>query len=386
MKVIQVFTDFPNKYQPYNERLVQSLLASDLDVIIVALNNASIKKYGNLPIVTTGSKNIVSQIGKKIYTRFKILFAGSTLKGLSRKQQLLLFEKYGFVEKHLDGVFHFHKIQSITKFLLTYLIENKIKYIVSLRGYDITVYPFLSKDNMKFTRRVLQNAWKIHSVCDSLKCDALKISEVKSSIIHTIYRTPNIKDTFQAPIVPTLPDEINICTISRIHWKKCISESLGAIRDLRNMGYNVKYYVLGGFQGYENERLLYLVRKMNLEDSVILMGYVEENTFEEHIKNMHIFWLPTVNEGIPNTLYYILKCGFPIVASATDGIPEVVKHGRNGLLFEPYNFNNLVNQTERFIKDDTLRTAVQLEARNTELQTSEMEMSQYLSLYTDVIE
>jgi glycosyltransferase involved in cell wall biosynthesis len=55
--------------------------------------------------------------------------------------------------------------------------------------------------------------------------------------------------------------------------------------------------------------------------------------------------------------------GKPVVASRIGGIPELVRHGCNGLLFEPKNAAELSQQVRTLIADRELRRRFGYEAR-----------------------
>ena len=50
-----------------------------------------------------------------------------------------------------------------------------------------------------------------------------------------------------------------------------------------------------------------------------------------------------------------MACGVPVVATAVGGIPEVVEHGRNGLLVAPEDPDALAGAIRRVLDDDALR-------------------------------
>lgn len=385
MKIIQVFSSFPTKYQPYNTRFIDGICeAKNLKIEIISKVKTDFfpGKYQVEVIEKSRFETVIQKYSKNI---FLYLANYNSLRQFSFKKQLKLVSKFYFVLQNKEAIFHFHNIQSLNNDVLEYMKNNKIKYVVSLRGYDVTILPITSESREKFLITVLKNAWKIHSVCEDLKIRVVNRFGIEPSKIQTIYRTPKLTSTFKAPVVEKLDTTINIFTISRIHWKKCLSESLMAIKTLINQGYNVAYHIIGGSEGnsQEFEKLNYLIIELGLKDVVHLHGYVSEENYPEFLKDMHIFWMPTLNEGIPNILYYILKCGFPVIASNVNGIPEVIENGKNGMLFSNYDFVELYEKTKLIIDDDELRVLIQKNAFYTELQTIEKEIANYISFYLE---
>jgi glycosyltransferase involved in cell wall biosynthesis len=55
----------------------------------------------------------------------------------------------------------------------------------------------------------------------------------------------------------------------------------------------------------------------------------------ERMRAADVLVLPSRREGLPNVLLEAMANGCAIVASRAGGIPEVVAHGENGLLFDP---------------------------------------------------
>lgn len=383
MKVFHIFSNFSNKYQPYNKRLVSNLKScKELEVFVVSLNESISSKVKKEVISVKQHSRI-----QKLQTLFLGLYLNIKNEKLSLslsaiRERAMLYGKYSFIFKNQDAVFHFHDLHAIDKNLLSVLISKKIKYVVSLRGNDIAIKPLVKEAIKAHAIKVLKNAWRIHSVCRSLKEDAIALASINAEKIHVIYRTPNLKDVVTLKEDAEIKKEINIVTISRVHWKKCIPESLMAVKKLVNSGYDIRYHIIGGFpKQAEHDKILYLIKKLELVDNVCIHGYLNESEYKRILLDMHIFWLPSINEGVPNTLYFALKCGFPVIACNTDGIPEIIQDRHNGLLFSPYDFNDLAEKTIHVIENKEIRLSIQKNAVKTVLQTQANEIAEYVSLY-----
>lgn len=367
--IYQIFGTYPQPYQPYNKRLVEGLKKTQRIQAVSA---------SELPY-SEREDGVVYPSAKKF--SFKAVKYAFTQRQKSFKKAYRFYKKYDYIIENQDSIFHFHNLQIINGELFDFLVSHKVKYVLSLRGYDVTIFPLVSDSNKRFLEERLKYSWKIHSVCESLVANASDYYNLSSEKAHVIYRTPNLKDVFDFNPKNTLTEQINIFTVSRVHWKKCVAESLISIKNLINKGFEVKYHVIGGFQGDERKRLLYIIAKLELQDHVVLHGYQPESQFQTIISEMDICWIPTINEGLPNTIYFLLKSGIPTIATSTDGIPEVISNGENGLLFSPYDFDELTTSTIDLIENNDLRLNLSNNAKNTQLQDIEKEVSQYNIMY-----
>lgn len=73
--------------------------------------------------------------------------------------------------------------------------------------------------------------------------------------------------------------------------------------------------------------------------------------------------LPSFSEGFPNTLLEGMSAGLAVIATRVGAVPEVVEHGRTGLLMEPGDTDTLVGHLRRLCDDPTLRAALGAAAR-----------------------
>jgi glycosyltransferase involved in cell wall biosynthesis len=78
-----------------------------------------------------------------------------------------------------------------------------------------------------------------------------------------------------------------------------------------------------------------------------------------------------------------LACGLPVVASRIGGIPEIVEHGRTGLLFEPGNVGQLAAGLRSLLEEPELREEMGRTARTvaTTQYSAECRIAEYIDLY-----
>lgn len=103
-------------------------------------------------------------------------------------------------------------------------------------------------------------------------------------------------------------------------------------------------------EGPERTRL----EKMASE-RVIFLG--SRNDVPELLQCMDVFVLPSLNEGISNTILEAMATGIPVVATRVGGNPELVRDGVDGTLFEPEDVNGLAAILARYGRETQLRKA-----------------------------
>jgi len=85
--------------------------------------------------------------------------------------------------------------------------------------------------------------------------------------------------------------------------------------------------------GPERAALEARVRRLGLEDWVVFLGLREE--VEKILNLSELFVLSSRTEAFPNALLEAMASGLPVVATNVGSVPELVEHGKSGLLVEP---------------------------------------------------
>lgn len=119
--------------------------------------------------------------------------------------------------------------------------------------------------------------------------------------------------------------------------------------------------------GPEHQRIVDEIVSAELIDRVVLAGY--QSNPAPWLDSSDIFVLPSAAEACPMALLQAMLRGIPVVASRAGGIPEVVRHGVEGLLFDAGDDLGLRDALCLLTKDADLRRELGAQARKRVLTT-----------------
>jgi len=84
-----------------------------------------------------------------------------------------------------------------------------------------------------------------------------------------------------------------------------------------------------------------LARELGIWDSVDFREHVYE--VPDFLRAADIFILPSLQEGMPNSLLEAMACGIAPVGTSIGGVVDIIKQGENGILVEPGDVNSLAD-------------------------------------------
>ena len=105
--------------------------------------------------------------------------------------------------------------------------------------------------------------------------------------------------------------------------------------------------------GPERGALEALVRELELSERVRFLGHRDD--VADLLAAMDVFVLPSISEGMSNTLLEAMAAGIAVVASNVGGNPEIVRDKVDGLLFESGNVAALRRKLQELLADKVLR-------------------------------
>ena len=115
--------------------------------------------------------------------------------------------------------------------------------------------------------------------------------------------------------------------------------------------YTLTIYGEGPFR----ETLEKRIEELGVGDSVFLPGKVQ-NVFD-CIADADLFVLSSNFEGMPNALIEAMCLGLPVISTKVSGATDLIDHGKNGLLTDVGNTQQMVECMEQMLSDPQLRSS-----------------------------
>lgn len=199
--------------------------------------------------------------------------------------------------------------------------------------------------------RCLRNAARLICVSDSLLdyMRGLGHAEEKLRVVHNGVPVADLEATLDL-VRPFW----TIGMVALFRPRKGLEVLLEALSQLAQQNLPVKLQCIGPFEsaGYEAE-ILQLASRLNVEHLIEWTGFT--SNVSERLKGLQMLALPSLfGEGLPMVVLEALAVGLPVVASKVEGVPEAIRDGREGLLFEPGNATELASQLRQLITNQAL--------------------------------
>ncbi len=149
---------------------------------------------------------------------------------------------------------------------------------------------------------------------------------------------------------------------------------LAVAKQLKNRVHGLKVLVLGSEQTLYGNELTYLNGKSFRQHAMESLGigddffisrdYLDYDVFHEHLQAMDLIIFPLF-EGAANWgLFEAMASGVPVIASNRCFIPEVMEHGVDGFMFDPYDLESMVAAGQAILSNPGAYAALGVNARH----------------------
>lgn len=137
----------------------------------------------------------------------------------------------------------------------------------------------------------------------------------------------------------------------RLSQEKCLDTLLLAWEKISSLHPEAHLIVLGNGGSMRNveKEIIQLRSSLKLDTSVHMLGKVDNVL--DYLLASDIFVLPSISEGLSNSLLEAMAAGLGIVAGDNDGNRQVVRDGENGLLVQPKDVEKLFSALLNLIEN-----------------------------------
>lgn len=202
--------------------------------------------------------------------------------------------------------------------------ECGLPCIVTARGSDATELPHhpgvrqqLEEMLPRAARRLAVSADLARRVATLAKVDAGEVLVVPNGVDCTRFQPA------------TLPGLRRLVTLCHLIPRKRLDLLIRALAEPAGAGLP-ELVVLG--DGPERPRLEELARERGVRNRVDFRGELSRDEVAREMARGGVFALPSRLEGCPNAVIEALACGLPVVATAVNGIPDIMGDSDAGML------------------------------------------------------
>jgi glycosyltransferase involved in cell wall biosynthesis len=218
------------------------------------------------------------------------------------------------------------------------VIAAKLAGIKTIIGEEIG-FPKHSSAAKLIFRIIYKFTYKVVCVSNAVKNFLVTTKEISPSKGIVIYNpvSPAIATAKQ------LSSNFTIVSVGRFEKVKNQTLLIQAFSKIENT--ETRLILVG--EGSERKNLEELIKTLNLQDRVTLVGFVKNP--EKYIAKSHLFVLPSLSEGFGIAVVEAMQQETACLCSNVGGISEYITHNKTGWLFNPNDETELVEQLNKVI-------------------------------------
>lgn len=264
-----------------------------------------------------------------------------------------------------------------------------LPYIVTLHGTDVTL---VGRDAsyLPVVRFAIEEADAVTAVSKYLTEASARLLEVRRPIRHipnfiemeeverarqlATFTEKRLRERLRAPTQPIIAHASNFRQVKR-------PMDVARIFELVVKKVDARLLLIG--DGPERPRVEMYLAERNLQGRVLVTGYVDNPLPLLHACS--VFILPSEHESFGLAALEALACGVPVVASNTEGLPELISEGECGFLCPVGDVKMFAKRVVELLTDNELHKQMSIAARERARQyDSRLIIPRYLKLYEEV--
>lgn len=336
--------------QAFNLAIQISLIGHEVIIITSSINNNKeiILKNKNLKVYTASKKN-----KKKLNPLIIQLKLIKLINFVVPKEEINLIQLFDPISTGLVGLYSLIRfripivIRLGTIFEKFYASKFKNKLRISNRNVTINIEKPFETILRLYCIFVLSKSKSV--ISNSSFIDNHYKPYIDGKKMHIIYNGVNIEKF--SKVNNSLKHNDYALYVGRIEPRKSINIIIKAYSKIPLKTRPKKLYLIGdyNFDPYYTNILKNLIKKLGLKENITFKGFVPQKYLYMYYKNARytIFssndrFFP-MTEGLPNVVLEAMASGTIVVASNVAGVPEVIKNGENGFLYNSFSVNELIN-------------------------------------------
>jgi glycosyltransferase involved in cell wall biosynthesis len=264
------------------------------------------------------------------------------------------------------------------------LIKCGVPFVVHFHGFDASVDSILQNYAEEY-QRIANSASAVVVVSNAMKQKLVSLGFPEDRIHSCLY---GVETNLFLNQVQLQNNPLTFLSVGRFVEKKAPYLTLLAFDKLRQTCSDAKLVMIG------NGRLLKLcrlmVRDLHLDKSVQILGSLSHEKVADWMYQSCCFIQHSIqafngdSEGSPVAIMEAMTAGLPVVATRHAGIPEMIKHEKNGFIVDERDIYSMAKNMRTIIENPEFALQIGQNARKFALQ--EFNMEKQISKLANIIE
>jgi len=312
-----------------------------------------LKEFAKMPdleidlVTSSVSKFRVEKLSPNITVHYLDIKKSGDLHYQSDKNLLIYSWKAYRYCRALMKIKHFDLVHAFFGVPCGYIaMKLGLPYIVSLRGSDVPFYNkrFYWLDKLVF-KNLSKKIWRKAKavIVNSQGLKELANTSIPDQKIDIIHNGVDIEE-FRPAEKKEKHEKIQLVSTGRLIKRKGYDYLIKAINGLDQY----ELTLIGN--GPEKETLAELARESSV--NVNFIGGIGHQEIPKYLQKADIFILPSLNEGMSNSILEAMACGLSIITTDTGGSDELV--GDNGFIAQKASTLSLREILKKYINDPKL--------------------------------
>ena len=235
------------------------------------------------------------------------------------------------------------------------LVPNMPRHVLSIHAGDVYML-----DKLPFGRRLARFVMR---KTDAVFCDGSHVRDRLDSLLgyasNAIVQPMGVRtDLFRAaqtPVPSPFPDGY-LLFVGRFAEKKGVPYLIRALPKIRDRVPGIGLVLIG--YGAGEQALREEAQRLGVADAIQFAGRKTHEEIAAYLHGCHVAVVPSIvdrngeTEGMPTVVAEAMAAGARVVASAVDGIPDIVRHGENGWLCREKDPDDLARKVIAALEDE----------------------------------
>jgi glycosyltransferase involved in cell wall biosynthesis len=218
---------------------------------------------------------------------------------------------------------------------------------------------------------------------DGVVCITNYTREAVASLARKTWVVPNAVDGSFFELMRVPAPSVQILCVATVEARKNQNALIRALDTLRPQG-SFELLFLGGAtrdNAYVNE----FFGLVEARPWCRYGGFVDRPALRQHLASASGLVLPSLEDNCPMVVLEAMAAGVPVAAARVGGVPDLVRAGETGLLFDPLSGEAMAAAVKQLLEAGTAAMAARAQAEARQRFYSEIIAARHVEIYREVL-